>query len=167
MIAVQMVTVNASKTGPKMWIVFMLWILMWSLPGTSGMWGRSQASFLHRRRWTRTVSAACQSLCSVYSWPKPAGCTDGFEQTLDRYSAWATGCQISQLERKTYTHAVHFVLFLFFFSLNNWDNNYIWTTVYHKRTSTVIKVMRKDKILNKRLLSVTEPRGEDVSLDAQ
>lgn len=112
---VYMVKIYGRESGPEMWIAFVLWIVMCavSLPGTWGMWGKSQASFPHRQRWIRTVSAACQSLCSAYSWPKPVDCTDGFSQTPDRYSAWATGCQISQLERKTHTYTVQGVSFQF------------------------------------------------------
>ena len=78
---------------------------------------RSQASFPHRQRWTRTVSAACQSLCSAYSWLKPAGYTDGFSQTPDRCSALAAGCQTGQLETKSTHKHIHTVLFKIFWAL--------------------------------------------------
>lgn len=62
----------------------------------------SPGSFPHSQAWTRTASAAYQSLCSACSGPGSANCTDGSSQTLDRCSAWAAGCQTGQLKMKTW-----------------------------------------------------------------
>lgn len=75
----------------------------WALPETWGTWETSPTSGPRKQHWTRTVSAACQSLCSACSWPKPAGCTDGFSQTPDRCSAWAARYRTGPLETKS-TH---------------------------------------------------------------
>ena len=75
-------------------------VKQWALPGTWGKWGTSPACGPRRQRWTRTVWAACQSLCSAYSLPTLADCTGGYAQTPGRCSAWAAGCQTGRLRVK-------------------------------------------------------------------
>lgn len=73
-----------------------------SSPETWGTWGRFPAFCPHKRRSLRTASEVCRSLCSVCSWPEPAGCTDGSAQTPDKCSALAARCQTDQLKTDTY-----------------------------------------------------------------
>lgn len=57
----------------------------------------SPASDPRRLHWIHTVSAACQSLCSVYSLPAPEDCTGGYAQTPGKCSASAVECQTGPL----------------------------------------------------------------------
>lgn len=67
-------------------------------PETWGRWGRFPAFGPHRQRLLHTASEACQSPGSVYSWPEPANCTDGFAQTPDKCSASAARCRRDPLK---------------------------------------------------------------------